>query len=74
MAGEGITRRNTVEQYLKETLELRISPESIAAYLDSINQLAGRLAGQAAELAKAEQRTTLLDRDVTAAYQGIVLR
>ena len=71
MAGGGITRRNTVEQYLKATLDLRISPEAIETYLGAINQLAERLARQAAELAKGEQRTTLLDRDVTAAFQAL---
>ena len=71
MAGEGITRRNTVEQYLKATLDLRVSPEAVDAFLAGINQLAERAARQAAELAKGDQRTTLLDRDVAAAFQAL---
>jgi histone H3/H4 len=66
-----ITRSNTVESYLKATLDLRISPESIDTYRKAIQQLADLLAHQAADRAKADQRTTLLDRDVTAALQAI---
>ena len=71
MPSDGITRKNTVEQYLKAKTDLRISPESVEAGVTAINQLADLLVSRAVDLAKDDKRTTLLDRDVTTALQAL---
>lgn len=68
-----ITRPATVEAFLKaHTAGLRIDKGAIDALAGLVNTLAGAVAAKADELAKADHRNTLLDRDLTQAYEALV--
>ncbi len=74
-----ITRSNTVTEFLKahsrdaQGGELRVGPDTGEAFLDLMNRLAFAVARKAATLARDDGgRTTLLKKDVDAAYSAIV--
>jgi len=74
-----ITRANTVAEFLKahgrddQGGELRIGPGAGDLFLELVNQLAFQVARKAAELCRADAgRTTLLEKDVRAAYDALV--
>lgn len=68
-----ITRRSTVEQFLKDHTGLRVGPEPIDLFCTLVNDLAREVVARAGELAQADsQRTTLLSKDITEAYRSIV--
>lgn len=73
MAEEPITRRSTVEAFLKAATPLRVSPTAIDQFVSLFNSLAQTIAGKAVTLAQDDSRTTLLDRDVTQAFSTVVL-
>lgn len=73
-----ITRDNTVVEFLKvhchddDGNELRHGPGAVDLLGHLVNQLALHVALKAAELCRADARTTLLEKDIQAAYDALV--
>lgn len=74
-----ITRDNTVVEFLKahchddDGAELRHGPGAVDLLADLVNQLALRVALKAAEICQSDEgRTTLLAKDIRAAYDALV--
>lgn len=72
MPGESITKPTTVQQFLKTRSDLRVEASAVDHFLATIDELAGRVADKATELAKAEKRTTMLERDVVDGFTAVV--
>lgn len=72
MSGESITKPTTVQLFLKAHSELRVEVAAVDGFVTAIDDLAGRVADKAAALAKAEKRTTLLERDVADGFKAVV--
>jgi len=72
MPGESITKPSTAENFIKANTNKRLSPDAIAPFIVALDEVARLAVTKAAELADQEKRTTILDRDVTAAFQAIV--
>lgn len=66
-----ITKEGTVKAFLKAHTSQRVSVEAIPAMVAGMNELALSLAQKAEALSKAEQRTTILDRDIQEALKGL---
>ena len=66
-----ITKPGTVKKFLKTNSKQRISTEAIPAMLENINQLAIEAVKKAEALSKADDRTTILDRDIQQAFQSL---
>lgn len=62
-----ITKEGTVKAFLKAHTSQRVSVEAIPVMVAGMNELALILAQKAEALSKAEQRTTILDRDIQTA-------
>lgn len=74
-----ITRSNTVVEFLKshtrepDAAELRVGPETVEAFLQTMNRLAFTVARRAGQLARGDAgRTTLMKKDIDAAVSGAV--
>jgi hypothetical protein len=72
MPGTSITKPTTVELFIKDRADLRLDVGAITAFIAAIDGLADAVVVKAAALARAEARTTLLERDVTAGFQSVV--
>ena len=72
MPGESITKPNTAEKFIKDNTTLRLSPSAIAPFITSLDDVARLSVTKATELATEERRTTILDRDMTAAFKRII--
>ena len=72
MPGESITKPTTVQQFLKTRSGLRVEASAVDHFLTTVDELAGRVADKATELAKAEQRTTMLERDIIEGFKAVV--
>jgi histone H3/H4 len=72
LPGESITKPTTVQQFLKTRSGLRVEASAVDHFLTTVDELAGRVADKATEIAKAEQRTTMLERDVIEGFKAVV--
>lgn len=72
MPGESITKPTTAQQFLKAHSELRVEAAAVDRFVASLDELAGQVADKATALAKAEKRTTLLERDVVEGLKSVV--
>ncbi len=72
MPGESITKPTTVQQFLKARSGLRVEAVASDRFLATVDELAGAVTDKAAELARAEKRTTLLERDVLEGFKSVV--
>lgn len=72
MPGESITKPTTAQQFLKAHAALRVEVAAVDRFVVSIDELAGQVADKAAALAKAENRTTLLERDIIEGFKSAV--
>lgn len=68
---EEITKPATVKGFLKASTTLRVGEEAITAMLTGINQAAFDIVKKAEALCQAENRTTILDRDINQAFNTI---
>lgn len=66
-----ITKEATVKAFLKAHTSQRISVEAIPAMVAGMNELALSLAQKAEALSQAEQRTTILGRDMDEALKSV---
>ncbi|MBI4640292.1 MAG: hypothetical protein HY731_06335 [Candidatus Tectomicrobia bacterium] len=66
-----ITKPTTIKSFLKENTQLRISTEAIPAMLEGLTVVSLAVVQKAEELTQAEGRTTLLDRDIAAAFKEL---
>ena len=66
-----ITKPATVKGFLKASTTLRVGEEAITAMLTGINQAALDIVKKAEALCQAENRTTILDRDINQAFNTI---
>ena len=72
MPGTSITKPTTVELFIKARTDLRLDAGATTTFIAAIDQLAEAVVLKSATLAKAEARTTLLERDVVAGFQSVV--
>ena len=72
MSGESITKPTTVQQFLKTRSGLRVEVVASDRFLATIDELAGAVADKAAAMAKAEKRTTMLERDIIEGFRSVV--
>lgn len=68
---EDITKALTIKNFFKENTDQRISTEAIPAMLKGLNQSSLAVVKKAEALSKAEKRTTILDRDIDAAFKSL---
>ena len=68
---EEITKPATVKGFLKGSTSLRVGEEAITAMFNGINQTASDIVKKADSLCQAENRTTILDRDINQAFNTI---
>lgn len=66
-----ITKDSSIKAYFKEMTDQRISVEAVDATMAGFNVLALKMTRQAEALSKAENRTTILGRDIEIAFQGL---
>lgn len=66
-----ITKEATAKAFLKAHTSQRISTEAIPALVTGINALALSVVQKAEALSQAEQRTTILDRDIQEAIKTL---
>ena len=69
-----VTKSRTVEEFFKEKTHLRVSQEAVETYKSSLNQLSAQVIQKAEALAKKENRTTILDRDIQQAADDVFRR
>lgn len=62
-------RRTSVENFLKETTDLRVGADATDRLTSILTHLAEHIAGTAAATARAEDRGTILERDITHALE-----
>lgn len=72
MPGESITKPSTAENFIKANTDKRLSPDAIAPFIAALDDVTRLVIVKASNLADAEKRTTILDRDMTAAFKAIV--
>ncbi|MBI4859598.1 MAG: hypothetical protein HY815_04960 [Candidatus Riflebacteria bacterium] len=73
MADEAITTKSAAERFIKARLrsEARIGPGVIDTLFARLSQLGGEAVGKADAMAKAGDRTTVLERDVAETFQTV---
>ena len=69
--GEDITATKTVKTFFKENTNLQMSKDGSEIYKDILNKLSLKVIKKATELAKAEKRKTVLERDIKKASDEI---
>ena len=68
---EDITKTRTVERFFKERTDLRIAADAIQSYIVSLNEVSTQVIEKATELAKEDNRKTILKRDVDQATEEV---
>ena len=68
---EDITKTRTVERFFKERTDLRIASDAIQSYIVSLNEVSTQVIEKATELAKEDNRKTILKRDVDKATEEV---
>ncbi len=66
-----ITSTRSVKQFFKGNTDLRIAVDSIDLYKSLLNELSQKVIERAAKLAKGDNRTTVLKRDIDQASDEI---
>ena len=69
-----VTKSRTIEEFFKEKTQLRVSQEAVETYKSSLTQLSAQVIQKAETLAKKENRTTILDRDIQQAADEVFRR
>ena len=73
LPGTSITKPTTVELFIKDQApDMRVDTGAITTFIAAVDQLVAAVVAKAAALAKAEARSTVLERDVTAGFQTVV--
>lgn len=68
---EDITSTRSVKQFFKSKTDLRIAVDSIDLYKLLLNELSQKVIERATELAKGDNRTTVLKRDIDQASDEV---
>ena len=68
---EDITKTRTVKEFFKERTDLQIATDAVNSYIASLNEISTDVILKAAELAKRENRKTVLKRDVDKATEEV---
>ncbi|OQY09171.1 MAG: hypothetical protein B6I30_10175 [Desulfobacteraceae bacterium 4572_187] len=66
-----ITSSRAVEEFFKTNSDLRISSDAVESYKTDLNEISLEVITRGAELAKEDNRKTLLERDITQATEEI---
>ena len=69
-----ITKSRTVEEFFKEKTALRVAADAIETYKTTLTKMSKEVIKQAEALAKKENRTTILDRDIQRATDDVFRR
>ena len=69
-----ITKSRTVEEFFKEKTALRVAADAIETYKTTLTKMSEEVIKQAEALAKKENRTTILDRDIQRATDDVFRR
>jgi histone H3/H4 len=62
-----LTRKTTLESFIKARTPLRIGVDALDLFLAELNTLGSQVTQTATQLAQSEKRTTLLAKDIQAA-------
>jgi len=73
MPNPGITKPNTVENFMKAHATLRVGVDAVAALVNQLNLLSADIVKAAEANAKQQARTTILAADITAAMTTITI-
>jgi histone H3/H4 len=65
-------RPSTIKQFLQDRTQLRVSEEAISHMVDLLTTLSDKIALRASQFAVAEQRNTLLNRDIQNAFESFL--
>ncbi len=65
-----ITRTSTAKKFLKETSTIRVGADAVDALVNGLNDFTLELVHKADALAQAEDRTTLMERDISTAMKS----
>ena len=68
---EDIAKTRTVERFFKERTDLRIAADAVQSYIVSLNEVSTQVIEKATELAKEDNRKTILKRDVDQATEEV---
>ncbi len=69
VCSEDITKTKTVKAFLKSNTDLRVADEAAEAYKNSLNKISVEVIKKATELAKNDNRKTILKRDMGTATE-----
>lgn len=67
-----LTRKSTVEIYLKTLSEKRVGVDAVDAFLARLNDLGGRVVKSATRSANADGRNTIMGKDIEAAFKTLI--
>jgi histone H3/H4 len=68
---DGITKKGTVEKFVKALHPVRISPEAVAVYMEELDKLTRAVTDKAVVLMQAGDRKTLSREDAKEAFRTI---
>ncbi|MBA7492910.1 hypothetical protein ES702_03463 [subsurface metagenome] len=66
-----ITKTRTVREFFKERTDLQIATDAVNSYIASLNEISTDVILKASELAKGDNRKTVLKRDVDKATEEV---
>lgn len=69
-----ITSDRAIKEFFKENSDLRLADDAVTAYKSILNDLTLKVVQKATELAKAENRKTILKRDIEKASDEVFCR
>lgn len=67
-----LTRSTTIEAFLKARTDLRVGVDAVDSLLKELNKLGDLIVIESSKNAKAEQRTTLMTRDIQIAFEKLL--
>jgi len=65
-------RETTARTFLKDRTEMRVGEDAVAIFVTHFTTMAEAVATTAAQLATQDDRTTVLDRDIDAAFNAFL--
>lgn len=71
MAKPDITKKTTIETFMKAHADMRVGVDAIAEFLGRLNDLSASIVKAAAANARAEGRTTIMAPDITKAMSSV---
>ena len=67
-----LTRKNTLETFMKANTKKRIGKDSVIFMLAELNKLGSKIVKTSSRQAEKEQRNTILERDIKVALKSLL--